>query len=170
MHSKLPHINYKEYYQFITFRTQDSIDEYVSKIQNNSKINNKTKEFEIDKYLDVSKKGAYLNGDNLKILKDIILSKNNIMYEVEILAIMPNHVHILFKQLDDLKSIMKYIKGKSAVEINKNMNRSGKFWLHNYYDKAIRNQSHYDIVYNYIENNPIKAGLNDCAQRVYSRY
>ncbi len=32
MHSNLPHINQISHYQFITFRTKDSTDEFVKKL------------------------------------------------------------------------------------------------------------------------------------------
>ncbi len=169
MREKLPHISLDEHYQFITFRTKDSVDEYIAKIQNDKGLETKIKQYKIDKYLDNSKNGAYLYDKNIKILKDIILSKNNWMYEIDALAIMPNHVHILLKQKEELSKIMKFIKAKSAIELNKSLNISGKFWHESYFDKLIRGQKHYDLVYEYIMNNPIKAGLDDF-ERVYSKY
>ena len=171
MHQKLPHINLHDYYQFITFRTQDSIDSYIHKIQDDKNLNNKVKQYKIDEYLDKSNKGAYLFGKNIEIVKNVILnSEKNSIYEIEAFCIMPNHVHLLIKQKDDLSKIMKYIKGKSAIEINKNLNKSSKFWLNNYFDKLIRDKKHYDLVYEYIMNNPKKAGLLDEEERVYSKY
>ena len=169
MHEKLPHISLEDHYQFITFRTQDSVDEFLLKIQKDKNLTAKMKQYQIDRYLDNSKNGAYLYGENIEILKNIILAKDNDIYEVDIFAIMPNHVHILLKQKEELSKIMKYIKGKSAVEINKNLNKTGKFWLESYFDKLIRDQKHYELVYEYIENNPLKAGLNQ-EERVYSKY
>ena len=49
------------------------------------------------------------------------------MYEVDAIAIMPNHVHLLIKQKEDLAKIMKYIKAKSAIELNKSLGKSEKF-------------------------------------------
>ena len=48
MHSKLPHINLNEYYQFITFRTNDSKDSFVSKIQKNHNLSNKNKQYQME--------------------------------------------------------------------------------------------------------------------------
>ena len=79
MHLKLPHINLNEYYQFITFRTNYSIDSYVSKIQENHNLSNKNKQYQIDKYLDYSSNGAYLFDEKIDIFKSIVLEKNNIM-------------------------------------------------------------------------------------------
>lgn len=92
------------------------------------------------------------------------------MYEVDILCVMPNYVHMLIRQKEELTKIMRYIKGKSAVELNKSLAKSGKFWLSNYFDKLIRDEKHYELVYQYINDNPIKAQLDDWERRVYSRY
>src|SRR5574344_793725 len=160
MHKNLPHINLEEYYQFITFRTYDSFDLYAKKIFE-QKISTSKKEYELDIYLDSSKNGAYFFEENINILKDIIYENDKSMYEIVIFVIMPNHVHLLLKQLDDLSKIIKFIKGKSAMVFNKKLNKSGKFWHISYFDKVIRNEKHFETVYTYIENNPIKAGLED---------
>jgi REP element-mobilizing transposase RayT len=65
---------------------------------------------------------------------------------------------------------MKYIKAKSAIKLNKNLHKKGQFWLGGYFDKLIRDAKHYDLVYEYILNNPIKANLQDAKERVYSKY
>ena len=41
---------------------------------------------------------------------------------------MPNHLHLLFKQKEELPSTIKTIKGASAFEINKMLNRKGALW------------------------------------------
>jgi len=114
----LPHINLKGYYQFVTFRTQDSLDNYITKIRTQN-IKSKKREYLIDKYLDIT---------------------------------------------------LKKIKGESAYKINKMLNKSGKFWEKNYYDKVIRNEEHFNIVYNYIKFNGFKAGLEEWEDRFYGIY
>jgi REP element-mobilizing transposase RayT len=168
MHKKLPHISLENYFQFITFRTYESFDLYATKIATLD-IDRKKKEYLLDAYLDNSKVGAYFFDENIELMKEIIYEKNNILYEIEIFVIMPNHIHLLLKQIADLKEILKYIKGKSAIEFNKKFNRKGKFWHNNYYDRVIRNEKHFLLVYEYIKNNPIKANLVD-AKRVFPIY
>jgi len=169
MYKRLPHFDLENHYQFITFRTKASVDEFVKKIQAQNIIKSK-KEYLIDQYLDNKKEGAYFFKENIEILKNIILEKNNKLYEVEIFCIMPNHIHILLKQKSELKKIIKYIKGKSAVILNKKFNLKGAFWLKGYYDKIIRDEKHYTKVYEYIFNNPIKANLKDYKDRIYTKY
>ncbi|QOP43210.1 hypothetical protein FJR45_04300 [Sulfurimonas sediminis] len=166
-HTKLHHISLQEHYQFVTFRTEESVDAYVRKLLENDEKES-VKQFQIDNYLDSSKNGACLFDEAIDVFMDVILEEDEKLYDVEIMAIMPNHIHLLFKQNDDLGKIMQYIKGKSAVELNKFLQKSGKFWADGYYDKLIRDEEHYIKVYNYIKNNPLKAGLKD--ERVFSKY
>jgi putative transposase len=169
LRTKLPHISIKGYYQFITIRTQESIDEYILKLQSSS-LDSKIKQYHIDNYLDSSSRGAYFYGDTIDILKEVILDKDGVYYDVEIFAIMPNHLHILLRQIEPLEKIMRYIKGRSAILLNRVLSRSGKFWLSGYLDKAIRDKGHFEKSYEYILNNPYKANLKDSDTRIYSKY
>ena len=119
-------------------------------------------------YLDSSDNGAYFFDNTIDIMMDILLEEDENLYDIEIVAIMPNHVHLLLKQNVDLKEIMHAIKGKSAVALNRYLSRSGKFWAEGYFDKLIRDDKHFKKVYDYIKNNPLKAGLQD--ERVFSKY
>lgn len=168
MHEKLPHISMNQHYQFITFRTYRSVDSYIQKLQK-AEIETNKKEYLIDEYLDRSSKDAYFFGENITYMKAILYSKNHTLYTIETCAIMPNHIHILLQQHTSLEKIVKYIKGKSAVAMNKRLNLKGQFWHRNYFDKLIRDEKHFTLVYEYIQNNPRKANLKD-AKRVFSAY
>ncbi len=165
-HKKLPHINMLEHYQFITFRTYDSLSLYLKKLYSLNLTNSK-KQYLIDSYLDSSNFGAYLFKDAIDIFKNTLILKEGIWYEIVAYAIMPNHIHILLKQKIELFKIVKFIKSKSAIDINRYLNKEGKFWADGYYDKIIRDEKHFLKVYNYILKNPIKANLPDSENRVY---
>jgi putative transposase len=157
-HSHLPHIDLEGYYQFVTFRTFESVDEYVRKWDFSPVISNKEKQLRIDEYLDISTNGAYLQDDVLKYLFEFFISHDKKLYELSAFCIMNNHVHILFKPLKNLSKIMQMLKGASAKKINEILGKSGKFWADDYYDKTIRNEKHFWIVYEYIKNNSLKIG------------
>ena len=106
----------------------------------------------------------------LKTLKEYIISKDKELYELIAFTIMPNHIHILFKEINQLHQTIKLLKGGSSYIINKTLNKKGNFWSKDYYDKLIRDQKHFEIVYNYIKNNAIKANLKDAKDRFYSVY
>jgi len=165
----LPHINLLGYYQFVTFRTQDSLDDYITRVRK-EKIDSKKQEYLIDRYLDNSLKGAYLNNEVLEFLKDFLKSLDKEIYELIAFVVMPNHIHILFKQIEDLDITIKKIKGESAYRINKILARQGKFWEKNYYDKIIRDKKQFWLVYDYIKYNAIKANLADSKERFFGIY
>lgn len=157
-HTHLPHIDLKGYYQFVTFRTFESVDEFVRKWDFSPAMSNKEKQQKIDEYLDTSINGAYLKDDILKYLFDFLISNDKKLYELVAFCIMNNHVHILFKPLESLSKVIQMIKGVSAKKINELLCQKGKFWADDYYDKAIRDEKHFWVVYEYIKNNPLKIG------------
>lgn len=156
-HAHLSHIDIKGYYQFITFRTADSTDSFLSSLATQSKPN-REKQMAMDEYLDASQQGTYLNGHVLRFLSNFIRSKDGDLYELVCFAVMPNHVHMLVKPLQKLALVMQRVKGASAKGINDLLGRRGSFWEKDYYDKAIRDEDHFRVVYRYIKNNPLKLG------------
>jgi len=168
-YNHLPHIDSIGSYQFITFRTKDSLDSYLKDLYN-SNILEKIKQYKIDKYLDLSKKGAFLQGEIVCKIKDYYINYNKNIFEVVALTIMPNHIHILLRQNDKLPNIISILKGGSSRIINKALDSKGAVWSRDYFDKAIRNERHFWIVYEYIKYNAIKANLKDAKERFYGIY
>ena len=98
-------------------------------------------------------------------------------YDLYAYTIMPNHVHFLMDTAiqsnyvhdptdkdmvtgyKSLPEIMNLIKGGTARECNRLLNRKGTFWASAYYDRTIRDERHWKNTVNYIVNNPIKAGI-----------
>ena len=165
----LPHINMIGYYQFVTFRTHDSLDDFVKKIRS-EKISSSLQEYKIDQYIDNSRKGRYLNDKVLDYLHDYFIGNDKGFYDLVAFSIMPNHVHMLFKQNTELPKIMKQIKGATAFGINKILHRKGILWEENYYDRVIRDEAHFEQVYDYIAYNAVKAELRDAKERFYGIY
>ena len=93
---------------------------------------------------------------------DSLLHFNDERYQLASFAIMPNHVHVLFRPFEDhaLASTLKSWKGFTAREINKNLGTTGTLWQDEYWDRLIRNEQHYFTVAEYIRQNPVKAKLN----------
>jgi REP element-mobilizing transposase RayT len=170
LHSNLPHISQKNLYQFITFRTKDSTDHFIKKLILNNQIETKTLQYKIDQHLDNSQNGAYLNGEIIDIAKEYILQVDGKLCKIVSFSIMPNHVHILLVQNTDLAKIVSHIKGGLSFCINKQLNKLGQLWQKGYFDKAIRDEKHFQVTYEYIKNNAIKAGLIDADKRFYSIY
>lgn len=83
---------------------------------------------------------------------------------------MPIHVHLLIKPHKPLQDMMKLLKGGSAKLLNDLRQEQGRFWARDYYDRGIRDQRHFDGVYRYIQNNPLKLGEADREGRFYGVY
>ena len=101
-----------------------------------------------------------------EIVKNSLFFRHEKEYRLICYCIMPNHVHILIKPLLEKKGkpysitrIMKNHKSFTAVEANKILKRSGRFWLSGFYDHCVRNQREFFNIIRYILNNPVKAGL-----------
>jgi len=78
---------------------------------------------------------------------------------------MPNHVHVMFEQMDgyrlgDIVGSWKRFTGRTA---NRTLSREGPFWQGEYYDRYIRDDAHFAAALKYIEDNPVSAGLATCA-------
>ena len=82
-------------------------------------------------------------------------------------TVMPNHFHLVIDTTDEIRftkplyRIMQSIKGFTAKEANKLLNRSGTFWQEESYDHVVRNGQELKNIIEYVLNNPVKAGLVD---------
>jgi len=99
-------------------------------------------------------------------------------YDLLAYCIMPNHVHLVFTVRHDfitsvraearatsttsryiMTDILRLIKGATAREANKILNRTGAFWQHESYDRVVRDEKELNRIIGYTINNPVKAGL-----------
>lgn len=81
-------------------------------------------------------------------------------------VVMPDHVHVLAQPLTksdggvfDLAEILHSVKRHSARIINKRRGKQGPFWQDERYDRIVRDEAEFLEKWNYIRNNPVKAGL-----------
>jgi REP element-mobilizing transposase RayT len=73
---------------------------------------------------------------------------------------MANHVHLLIRPKITPDHLLKSLKGASARFANRLLGRTGEpFWQKESYDHWVRNQSEFEKIRAYIENNPVRAGL-----------
>ena len=113
-----------------------------------------------------------------KVVSDAFHYWDGKRYKLHRYVIMPNHVHILIEPLEifkdsdikreqvdngirfwQLSKIMQGLKGYSARQANEILGRKGQFWHDESFDHWIRNQGELDETYEYIDLNPVKAGL-----------
>lgn len=94
------------------------------------------------------------------IVEDSILFGTAERYELFAYVVMANHLHVLLKPKWDLEDIMQGIKGYTAHEINTLQNERGRvFWQDESYDHWPRDEDEFYRIIEYIENNPVAAGL-----------
>jgi len=114
-----------------------------------------------------------------KVVSDSLHHLDGESYTLHAYCVMANHVHTLFTPfLDELSltevndpllrfesdnptlgAIMQSLKGYTAREANKLLDRRGKFWDPESYDHEVRNGNEFCRIRSYILNNPVKAGL-----------
>ena len=75
---------------------------------------------------------------------------------------MPNHIHLIFELLNKSKlvgDILGSIKKYSAREANKYLNKEGKFWQAESFDRLVRDEKELYNIIKYVLLNPVSAGL-----------
>ncbi len=109
---------------------------------------------------------AKLSYQERTFVLEAILHWHNRRWTVFIALVMPDHVHLLVQSLPasqggyfDLGLLVKSVKGFSARKINQNRSIKGSVWQPERYDRIIRNEQEFFEKWQYIRNNPVKAGL-----------
>ena len=112
------------------------------------------------------------------IVRDNLYYHAESKYSLWAYVIMPNHVHALLqpnqtwtRQFESLESdrtgpkkgplsaILHSLRSYTANEANRILGRTGVFWQPEAFDHWVRNNSEFQRIILYIENNPVKAGL-----------
>ena len=81
-------------------------------------------------------------------------------YQLGAFAVMANHVHTLLRPLIPPSRLLKSLKGSTAHEANRLLDRTGTpFRQRESYDRWVRDEQEWNRIAAYIENNPVKAGI-----------
>ena len=164
----LPHFDGAAIPQFITLKLADAIplkviDRWKAELEHlNSKEEQILMQRRIDAYLDQGYGSCYLKDPTIAaMVEESLLDRDGIDYNLSAWVVMPNHTHSLLRRFEhkEIKDIMDAHKGYTAHKANEYLNRSGEFWMKDYFDRFIRNEEHYWNTVRYIENNPVKARL-----------
>jgi len=96
-----------------------------------------------------------------KMIQNVLLRDVGKIYKLFAWVMMPNHIHSLITRFENytLAAIMQSLKSITAHKANQILKRRGQFWMLDYFDRYIRNATHFAATVRYIENNPVKAGL-----------
>jgi len=164
----LPHFDGRAIPQFITLHLADSIPKKVIRRWEeelghlDDELDRILLQKRIERYLDQGYGSAFLKDSRVAtIVQDSLLKLDGVRYDLFSWVVMPNHSHFLLTRFEDweLEQLMHSHKSYTAHQANKLLNRTGKFWMEEYFDRYIRNADHFRNTVNYIENNPVKAGL-----------
>jgi REP element-mobilizing transposase RayT len=87
------------------------------------------------------------------MVQNSLLKFDGLRYRLFAWVVMPNHVHSLMTRFEDseLKDLLHSHKSYTAHEANKILQRTGKFWIDDYFDRYIRNEKHFRKTIEYIE-------------------
>jgi REP element-mobilizing transposase RayT len=166
----IPHFDGGQISQFLTFRLFDSLPQSVIDKwrEETSSLGEEGKTIfrkNVENFLDKGSGSCFLKHESIaKLTEDSLLFHHTKKYNLTAWVIMPNHIHFLATPLEnvELSAIAHAIKSYTAHAANKLLGRNGQFWQHEPFDRYIRNRKHFVNVIQYIENNPVKAGL--CAK------
>ncbi len=159
----LPHWQKTDSALFITWRLHGSLPRRTLTASCNS--SNPGKRFLLlDRELDRATYGpTWLEDARLAALVAASLSYSDEqfkLYRLSAYVVMSNHVHILIWPRARLDRITKSLKGYTARECNKLLERTSKtFWQDESFDHAVRSEDEFYRIQRYIERNPVKAGL-----------
>ncbi|MBI4322291.1 MAG: DUF1156 domain-containing protein [Chloroflexi bacterium] len=164
----LPHYEAGEVPQHIVFRLHDSLPAALRErwetelAQVPEKERDLQRRKRIEQALDEGRGACWLrNPEIADTVEGALLHFHGERYHLHAWVIMPNHVHALVTPLhgNSLSSILHSWKSYTAKEANRLLQREGVFWQEEYFDRAIRNEDHFNQAVEYIESNPVMVGL-----------
>ena len=175
--AQLPHWEIESGYYFITIRCANSLPQSVTqKIKevhkslaaiepsNEAFLQLQRQYFQaIDKYADTHQGFCPFRTDSCA--RAVIQSFEALAtsgWQIKHYSLMPNHVHFIAQvhpTSADMHTVLSQWKGATSHTANQILNRSGAFWQRDWFDRVIRSQEAFERVKEYIQQNPVKAGL-----------
>jgi len=159
---RLPHINDTERSVFLTWRLHDSLPPHRAFPAD--ALNSGRAFAAMDRLLDECRSGRfYLRQPAVAdMVVEAIQYNANILghYVLHAFVVMPNHVHLLATPVVALPKLTKSLKGITAKRANAMLALTGSpFWQEESYDHLVRHEREFEKIRNYIEGNPVRAGL-----------
>jgi len=101
------------------------------------------------------------------IVLDCCLHDKGTKIEIQVVVVMPDHVHMIFTPLINQQAMEAYslakitdaIKGASAHKINRAMQRQGRVWQPESFDHVLRSSESLQQKVEYLLQNPVRQGL-----------
>jgi REP element-mobilizing transposase RayT len=93
-------------------------------------------------------------------VREFKLAQQDGMCESLAFVIMPDHFHWLVTlENATLPELMRQVRSRSAIQINKALNEKGQIWQRGYHDHALRKEEDMQETARYVVANPLRAGL-----------
>jgi REP element-mobilizing transposase RayT len=88
-------------------------------------------------------------------------AKTKFRFRLDNFCVMPTHIHLLIQPVlgTSLSEIMQWIKTRSASRWNTIHGSTDHLWGNRYFARPVKDQQDYDFIMNYIDQNPVVAGL-----------
>jgi REP element-mobilizing transposase RayT len=156
----LPHIDVPDIVQHVVFRLADSLPDRLR-----DELAGKPRDQRIgaaDAALDKGYGRRDLaNPQIAELAQNALLHFDGERYALIAWCVMPNHVHALAEihAGHRLDRVVHSWKSYTAHAANQLLNRSERFWAPEYFDRYMRDDAHLAATQDYIETNPVKAGL-----------
>ncbi|WP_458700868.1 transposase [Sulfurospirillum sp. 1307] len=100
--------------------------------------------------------------DKEKFLKIVASVCKDYKLNIHSFCLMDNHYHLLVENLrENLSDAMRQINSQYAIYFNKRHKRVGHLWQDRYKSWFVLDTNHLFILFRYIEQNPIKAGMSE---------
>jgi REP element-mobilizing transposase RayT len=164
---RLPHWDLVGHAVFVTFRLRGSLP--ASRVFPPERLTSGKAFVAIDRILDKAASGPlYLRMPGIATLVVACLCDGEQRfrrYQMHSFVVMPNHVHLLVTPNVPATRWLGPLKGFIAHEANRMLGRSGEpFWQDESYDHLVRSGAELERIREYIEYNPVKAGLVTAAE------
>ena len=164
----LPHFDGGSIPQTVTFRLADALPKVVLDRWENELATmpearaSVERRQRIEHYLDSGAGQCWLSQPEIaESVENALLFFEGQRYGLEAWVVMPNHVHALFTPMagHSFSEILHSWKSYTSNAANRLLGRNGEFWYPDYYDRFIRDEQHFVRAVEYIEMNPVAAGL-----------
>jgi putative DNA methylase len=164
----IPHWEAGETAQAITFRLADSLpvsllqrwEEELQTLADDARYQERRRR--IERALDGGHGSSALAKAEIgELVENALLHFDASRYHLHSWVVMPNHVHVLATPVggETLSAIVHSWKSFTAKKANALLGRTGTFWATEYFDRAIRDDTHFANAVAYLAMNPVKAGL-----------
>ena len=168
----LPHLDQPGTIQSLTFRLSDSVPADIISLWkrelaltgDEASDDPRCAELRkrIEHYSDQGHGACWLRDERIASrVEEALFHFDGARYRLLAWVVMPNHVHVLIEALPGfpLADIVHSWKSYTAKQANKTLERTGAFWMPDYFDRYVRDEQHLAAATTYIEQNPVQAGL-----------